>query len=70
MDKIAFTEEQIKFLKKCAEVAYVNRWNIGKDYFAALDEFMTAFPHFLKSDYESFEEYILYLRSEHGTTGF
>lgn len=70
MEKISFTEEQIKFLQQCANIAFSRRWNIGKDHFVALDEFMIVFPRFLKSDYKSFEEYVLYLRKEHPTGGF
>lgn len=38
--KIKFTDEQIKYLNDCANAAYSARWNICKDDFILLDNFI------------------------------
>lgn len=53
--KPKFTEEQLDYLKKCADQAYSNRWNLGEDYFIALDEFLSYFRWSLKKE-EEFED--------------
>lgn len=65
--KPVFTQEQLDYLNECADIAYSNRWKIGKDYFRALEAFLPYFKWSLSQEKdfgtllsESDKEYVPY----------
>ena len=53
--KPKFTDEQLDYLKSCADTAYTKRWKIGKDHFAGLEQFIPYFIWSLKQE-KGFDE--------------